>query len=114
VNYDNLYGTIYFMYIPSTRKMLKCADVRFNNRIQYSQPLDEPIKAVAEFDDPTQEKRTVKFAIPESITIPRQNEYLPKDLPKASIIANIAAISASKSNTAIQTATPPSEEEEDF
>jgi hypothetical protein len=39
---------------------------------------------------------------------------LPKDFPKALTIANIATIFASKPNTAIQTATPPSEEKEDF
>jgi hypothetical protein len=49
-----------------------------------------------------------------SITIPRQNEYLPKDLPKASTTANVAVIPANKPNIAIQTATSPSEEEEDF
>jgi hypothetical protein len=114
VNYDNLYGTIYFVYIPSIRKVLQCADVRFNNRIQHPQPPDEPIEAVAKFNDPTQKKRIVKFAVPESTIIPRQNEDLPKDLPKASTTANVAAILASKSNTAIQTATPLSEEEEDF
>jgi hypothetical protein len=69
---------------------------------------------VAELNDPTQEERTVKFAVPKSITIPRQNEDLPKDLFKASTTANVAAIFASKPNTAIQTATSPSEEEEDF
>jgi hypothetical protein len=115
MGYDNLYSTIYFVYIHSIRKMVRYADMRFNNRIQYFQPFDKPIKAVAKFNDLTQEKRAVKFAIPKSTTILEQNEYLPKNLPKAlTTITNIAVIFASKSNTIIQTATPFSEKEEDF
>jgi hypothetical protein len=88
--------------------------MRFNNRIQHSQPPDEPIKAVAEFNDPTQKEGAIKFAIPESIIIPRQNEYPPKDFPKALTTANVAAIPTSKPNIAIQTATSFSKKKEDF
>jgi hypothetical protein len=75
--------------------------MRFDDRIQHFQPFDEFIKAVAELNDLTQEECIIKFAVPESIIILRQNKDLLKDFSKALITANVAAIFASKPNTAI-------------
>ncbi|KAK6062512.1 hypothetical protein SCUP515_13293 [Seiridium cupressi] len=56
VGYGNIYGTIYYVYISSTRKVIRCSDVVFDNRTDLVLPNIEDLDYEAQFESLTKDR----------------------------------------------------------
>jgi hypothetical protein len=69
VNYGNLEGTIYYIYIPATKKVLRCSNVKFEDAEVFKYNSYEKLNGVAEFEDLSPEDLGVAIEDPIAETV---------------------------------------------
>jgi hypothetical protein len=69
VNYGNLEGTIYYIYIPATKKVLRCSDVKFEDAEVPKHNGYEELDGVAELEDLSPEDLGVAIEDPTAETV---------------------------------------------
>jgi hypothetical protein len=69
VDYGNLEGTIYYIYIPATKKVLRCSDVKFEDAEVLKHNGYEELDGVAELEDLLSEDLGVAIEDPTAETV---------------------------------------------